>query len=57
MFEPPAAPSTLEFAWKTEKKLRVREGQLIQSILHVKNAGRGMTMMTAVVGERRGSEA
>ena len=56
MFEPPAAPSSLEFAWKTEKKLRVREGQLIQSILHVKNAGRGMTMMTAVVGERRGSE-
>lgn len=49
MFEPPAVKSTLELAWNSSQQLRVVEGELVQCKLRVKNTGKGMTMMTAVV--------
>lgn len=57
MFEPPAEKSTLKMKWKSSKQLRVAEGELVQCVLRVKNTGKGMTMLTAVVGERRRNKA
>ena len=57
MFEPPAGKSTLKMKWKSSKQLRVAEGELVQCVLRVKNTGKGMTMLTAVVRDASESEA
>lgn len=57
MFEPPAGKSMLELAWKSSQQLRMAEGELKQCLLRVKNTGKGMTMLTAVVRDASESEA
>lgn len=57
MFEPPTGKSTLELAWKSSQQLRMAEGELKQCLLRVKNTGKGMTMLTAVVRDASESEA